>query len=45
VARLEAFRQGLREHGYVDGQSVVVDVRWAQGSYDRYGELPPSWSA
>jgi len=39
VARLEAFRQGLREHGYVDGQSVVVDVRWAQGSYDRYGEL------
>src|SRR5262249_10947287 len=25
--------------GYVDGQSVVVDVRWAQGSYDRYGEL------
>src|SRR5262244_1071010 len=39
VARLEAFRQGLREHGYVDGQSVVVDVRWAQGSYDRYAEL------
>src|SRR5215468_10363838 len=39
VARLDAFRQGLREQGYVDGQNVVIDARWAQGSYDRYAEL------
>ena len=39
VARLEAFRQGLREQGYVDGQNIAIDARWAQGNYDRYAEL------
>ena len=39
VARLESFRQGLREQGYVEGQNIVVEPRWAQGSYDRYAEL------
>jgi len=39
VARLDAFRQGLREQGYVEGQNVVIEPRWAEGNYDRYAEL------
>ena len=34
-----AFRQGLLETGFVEGQNVTVDYRWAQGQYDRFPEL------
>jgi putative ABC transport system substrate-binding protein len=34
-----SFRQGLRETGYVDGQNVVMEFRWAQGQYNRLPEL------
>src|SRR5256886_1168225 len=30
-----AFRQGIRETGYVEGQSVAIEYRWAQDQYDR----------
>jgi putative tryptophan/tyrosine transport system substrate-binding protein len=36
---LAAFRQGLKETGFVEGQNVAVEYRWAQGQYDRFPEL------
>jgi putative ABC transport system substrate-binding protein len=36
---LEAFRQGLRELGYVEGQNIFVDYRWAEGRPDRFPAL------
>src|SRR6516164_2851483 len=36
---LAAFRQGLKEIGFVEGQNVAVEYRWAQGQYDRFPEL------
>ena len=37
--RLEALRQGLRELGYVEGQNIAIESRWAEGKYDRYPAL------
>jgi putative ABC transport system substrate-binding protein len=36
---LEAFRQGLRELGWVEGQNIVVEYRWAEGRLDRLPDL------
>ncbi|HYS92516.1 MAG TPA: ABC transporter substrate-binding protein [Candidatus Acidoferrales bacterium] len=32
---LEGFRQGLRDLGWVEGQNIVVEYRWAEGRFDR----------
>jgi putative tryptophan/tyrosine transport system substrate-binding protein len=33
---LEALRQGLRESGYIEGKSIVIEARWAEGSAERF---------
>jgi len=37
--RLRAFRQGLKDTGYVEGENVTVDYRWAEDQLDRLPEL------
>jgi ABC-type uncharacterized transport system substrate-binding protein len=36
---VDAFRRGLRDFGYVEGQNIAVEIRWAEGRFERLPEL------
>jgi putative ABC transport system substrate-binding protein len=37
--QVDAFRDGLRELGYIDRQNIVIEERWAEGKSERFGPL------
>src|SRR5262245_26011259 len=39
IPQLPSFRQALREAGYVEGESILLELRWAEGRADRFPEL------
>src|SRR5262245_37884219 len=34
-----AFVEGMREHGWIDGRTVTIEYRWADGRVERYSEI------
>ena len=36
---VEAFRQGMRDRGYIEGKNLVIEFRWAEGRYHRFASL------
>jgi putative tryptophan/tyrosine transport system substrate-binding protein len=34
-----AFREGLKESGYIEGQNVAIEFHWAEGHYERLPEM------
>jgi hypothetical protein len=43
--RLRAFREGLKDSGYVERENVAIEYRWAENQLDRLPQLAPNWFA
>ena len=41
--RAEGIRLALREIGYIEGQNIAIEYRYAEGKNDRLLDLRPSW--
>ena len=39
MSLVEAFRRGLKENGFIDGENVAIEFRWARGDYSRLPAL------
>jgi putative ABC transport system substrate-binding protein len=39
VPQVEAFRRGLRELGWIEGQTIMIEYRWAEGNLNRVAPL------
>jgi putative tryptophan/tyrosine transport system substrate-binding protein len=44
-AQWDGFRQGLRELGYTEGRTILVEWRWTGGEPSALPSSPPTWSA
>ena len=43
AAKLDAFRGALEKLGYIDGQTIRIELRYAMGQPDRFAAWPASW--
>jgi hypothetical protein len=43
ASRIEAMRAGLAERGWVEGRNLLIDMRAADGAYERRPRLPRNW--
>ena len=42
---VRAFHQGLRDAGYVEGENVAIEARWANSQYERLPAMAPNSSS